>query len=408
MKCFLCLQGDPRLKKCTNKFFTKIKHAIFIRATLQLKYGDVILPEAFDKDLYYHSQCYRNVNSIGKKYLTEYELQLSDGEIQHPKNFVDYSTCVEREGPVPEVEDNTRAVDVLTEVDAASATDRPCDTDSSADVESAVEQPISIVVNGYDLANPEILIAEPLDKSFRDSTSACFFCNVTTTKKKGRLCTSKDGKVLETIERSATILKDVCILNKLEYYRSQTFNVLYHKPCLSTYIIQSNRLTLSHKNEKNYIRNNLIKEAENTIRSFIQKRVVNEKKLYFLSHLEDKYIQETKALFHCAFLNSPIHTQRSLRSKLLRWFPTRIKFVEFQSKTIVAPTSFCPEVEAHELSTELCESQCSDEATSISYESALNVESTKLDSDNIDHVSSEEWESEESPWRITSFYEKIF
>lgn len=75
MICLICKDGTPKLKKCNENFFNKIKYAVLVRKTLKLFYGSIELPPEFHSDLYYHSQCYKNLSAIGKKYFEEYEKQ---------------------------------------------------------------------------------------------------------------------------------------------------------------------------------------------------------------------------------------------------------------------------------------------------------------------------------------------
>lgn len=93
--------------------------------------------------------------------------------------------------------------------------------------------------------------------------------------------------------------------------------------------------------------------------------------------------------------------------KRSEWLPKKNKFINFQSKTLVAPILFNMQVTA-EMCLELTEKQCIDEAARILRRAALNVNIKKLNINNILNVSLEKGEVFKMPWQILRFYEKIF
>lgn len=149
MICFLCNDETPRLKKCSEIYYKKLKHVIKIRETLRLAYGTLKMPPTFEEDLYYHSQCYKLICTLGKEYHELYLEKTKDLQtVSETSADVDHSinNDVNIQDAVPDIEmasDNINN-DVDVQEHAVSDIEMASDngTHKDADLDKSVLLPL--------------------------------------------------------------------------------------------------------------------------------------------------------------------------------------------------------------------------------------------------------------------------
>ncbi|KAK0073951.1 hypothetical protein PV325_002521 [Microctonus aethiopoides] len=92
---FGCENVDDKILLLTEQKLQQCHEKLRVRRALQMKYGDIVLPDHVTEFHGYHSVCCKNFMAITKKYQQKYdELQKFEESTKTPASFTSLSVCV--------------------------------------------------------------------------------------------------------------------------------------------------------------------------------------------------------------------------------------------------------------------------------------------------------------------------
>lgn len=176
---------------------------------------------------------------------------------------------------------------------------QPCTAslDSKNDTQSLASVTISpIAIEELRSYENQIKIEETTNETFEKTLSsvstkntACIFCGQKTKrvgKKTINVKFSQAQSTIDTISRAAKAFDDIHLLSKLANQKA----VPYHGTCFSTYYVRFKRQTTDRVDDSYWHNNRDIhKRAFNALGTFIEKEVIEKKKIFYLTQLLSRY-----------------------------------------------------------------------------------------------------------------------
>ncbi|KAK0176635.1 hypothetical protein PV328_000752 [Microctonus aethiopoides] len=327
---FGCENVDDKILLLTEQKLQQCHEKLRVRRALQMKYGDIVLPDHVTEFHGYHSVCCKNFMAITKKYQQKYdELQKFEESTKTPASFTSLSapstsstSNIDQQCFPVEEQKVTGEINSINEASSRRNAERPTDfssfsTSTVGDQETSGEQ----------------------DNVKR----ICFFCNKTRKVSNYRvlpLYTSKDEKLRNNILVNAIGLNDQEMKNRVKSL-GVTDTVHYHNPCKTLYL--NKYLNAPKHAETDWHRTRKLHGAAYAEVCYcVEENIIKKNQLKMLQYLTDIYNEVLEKLHHEEFgVSSVKYTSQQLLDKLVNTYGDRIQIITLHQKKIIGPSDGC-------------------------------------------------------------------